>query len=981
MAQNPANPFLSSVNSGEFSPRMEARTDFERYPNAAKQCKNFLLLPEGGITRRPGTRYVAEVKDSSDNTILLPFQYSESDSWVLEVGDLYMRFFRRQAAVAGGTVTAAITNGTFTGNANGWSLSGWSYGSNAISSSTIAGTATQTVTVNDTGTRHLIAFETTGLGTVTLTITDGTTTTTHERAEGYHVVDFTPVANMDLTFTYNGSSLSTTPTHTLDNVSIISGTMELTTPYQNSTEALDDLRLFQAGSSMYILSNVYAPYRLTRYDTYQWSLQKVLWRDGPYLAFNTLESDEELFDVSSFQLIANPFFDNGLVGWTDASSGDGAVFSTANGAELDDGTIAGSGVATLRTSVAHPNSGTSETFVLHSFIVNQDVTLNVGTSAGATDIINGDTLQPGWNLTTITTSTATIHLEYEISGHSGERSAVSAAAIYNQAARLLKVNGTSGSVTLDAIGFTPFSSDDVGRLVRLGFPGYDPGYGIITAYSSTTQVTLQIIRDVPFTSYTEDWSLGAWGGEQGYPTQMGFFNGRLVLANTTEREQTLWFSQSGDIENFRADTYITGILTVSDSDAVVVTLQSKRIDPILWMTELNSLVLGTAGAQWVVDSFGSVITPADVRAKLNSAVPCSDIQPIDVSRAILFMDKSNREMYEIAYSEESNGYVPELVTILADHIFEVSPAHQMQYARRPHSTAWVVRDDGKLATLAYNRQHSILGWSIQTMGGNFGGSNAFVEHCAIIPGFDDASQIIQSGERDEVWVVVKRTIDGNTVRYVEFIEQQFQGPLREDYATEQAWRDAVLAEQEDAFYVDSGLTYDGLSTSTITGLDYLEGETVDVWADGEPQIQQAVSGGSITLNKPASVVQVGLPYDAEYISLKLAAGGRDGTAVNKVKKVNNCGFVLVDSAEFMAATIDQDDVQGRVTHDLRSSDIRPDAYTDLSEKTPLFSGETTITLDSTFSADPRVKVKAGNPGPFTMIGVVPNMLTTDDTQD
>ena len=981
MAQTPTNPFLSSVNSGEFSPRMEARVDFERYPNAAKQCKNFLLLPEGGITRRPGTRYVAEVKDSADNTVLLPFQYSESDAWILEVGDLYMRFFRRQAAVAGGTVTAAVSNGTFTGNATGWSLSGWSYASNQISSSTLAGTATQTVTVNETGVRHLIAFETTGLGTITLNIDDGTTSTDFERAEGYHVVDFTPAANMDLTFTYNGSSLSTDPTHTLDNVSIVSGTMELTTPYQNSTEELDDLRLFQAGSSMYILSNLYAPYRLTRYDTYQWSLQKVLWLDGPYLPFNTLESDEELFDVSSFQLVANPFFDNGLVGWTDASTGDGAVFSTANGAELDDGTSGGSGVSILRTSVAHPNSGSSETFILHSFIVNQNVTLNVGTSAGATNIINGDTLQPGWNVTTITTATATVHIEYTISGHSGERSAVSAAAIYHQSARLLKVSATTGSATLTAVGFTPFSSDDVGRLVRLGHPGYDPGYGIITAYSTTSSVTLQIIRDVSFTSYTEDWSLGAWGGEQGYPTQMGFYNGRLVLANTTKKEQTLWFSQSGDIENFRADTYITGILTVVDSDAIAVTLQSKRINPILWLTELNSLILGTAGAQWVVDAYGSVVAPSDVRAKLNSAVPCSNIQPIDVSRAILFMDKSNREMYEIAYSDESNGYVPELVTILADHIFEVSPAHQMQYARRPHSTAWVVRDDGKVATLAYNRQHSILGWSLQTLGGVFGSSNAVVEHCAIVPGNDDATQTVMSGERDEVWFVVKRTINGNTVRYIEFIEQQFQGPLREDYATEQAWRTAVVSEQKDAFYVDSGLTYDDVSTSTVTGLSHLEGETVDVWADGEAQIQQTVSSGQITLNKPASKVQVGLPYDAEYISLKLAAGGRDGTSVNKVKKVNNCGFVLVDSAEFMAATVDHDDVQGRVTHDLRDSDIRPDAFTDLSDVTPLFTGETTITLDSTFSSDPRVKVKAGNPGPFTLIGVAPNMLATDETQD
>jgi hypothetical protein len=938
-----------------------------------------MLLPEGGLTKRPGTRYVAEVKESADNTIILPFRFSETDNWVLELGDLYMRFFRRQAAVAGGTVTAAVTNGTFTGSATGWSLTNWAYNSNNITSSTTGGTAAQTVTVNETGTRHLVAFEFTGRGTVTLNIDDGTTSTDFKRAEGFHVVDFTPAANMTLTFTNNGSFRTVSPTVTLDNVSIISGTMELTTPYQNSTESLDDLRLFQAGNSMYILSNAYAPYRLTRYDTYQWSLQLVPWLDGPYLAFNLLDSDEELFDISMHQLVQNPFFDNGLVDWTDASSGDAVITSTANGAELDDGTAGGSGLAQLRTSFAHPNSGTSELFVFHIFVVNQAVDFHVGTSAGGTTLIN-TTLNPGWNTLSMSTNTATIHVEFELQQYTGERSAVSTALCYHQDARLLTVSATTGSATLSATGFTPFASTDVGRLIRLSFPGKEPGYGVITAYSSTSSVTLQILGEIGSTDYTEDWSFGAWGGEQGYPNQMGFFNGRLVLANTTEKNQTLWFSQSSNIENFAPDSFLEGLVTVQDNDAITVTLQSKRIDPINWLTELNSLVMGTSGAQWQVDSSGAVVTPSDIRARLNSSVPCSDVQPVEVSRAILFADRSNREIYEIAYSDEALGYVPELVTILADHIL-VSPVHQMQYARRPHSMIWCVRDDGRIATMAYNRQHSILGWSLQILGGSFSGGDAVVEHCAIIPGADDGNQIQNSSERDEVWLIVKRTIDGNTVRYVEFIEQTFVGPLREDYATEQLWRDAMVTAQEDAFYVDSGITYDGVSTSTVTGLDHLEGETVSVWGDGQPQIQQTVASGQITLNIPASVVQVGLPYDAEYMSLKMATGSRDGTAVNKAKRIINCGYVLVDSGEFKSASVDHDDVQGRVTHDLYESDIRPDSYTDLSDVTPLFTGETTITLDATYSADPRVYIKVDDPTPFTMIGLAPNVLGTDETQD
>ena len=82
-----SNPFLSSINSGEFSPRMEARVDFDRYPNAAKMCRNLLLLPQGGMTRRPGTRFVKEVKTSANSTKLFPFEVSEDQSYVIEVGD------------------------------------------------------------------------------------------------------------------------------------------------------------------------------------------------------------------------------------------------------------------------------------------------------------------------------------------------------------------------------------------------------------------------------------------------------------------------------------------------------------------------------------------------------------------------------------------------------------------------------------------------------------------------------------------------------------------------------------------------------------------------------------------------------------------------------------------------------------------------------------------------------------------------------
>ena len=453
---------------------MEARVDFDRYPNAAKMCRNLLLLPQGGIVRRPGSRYVATAKTSADNTVIWPFQYSETDAWIIEGGDQYLRFYRRQAQITVTATSTAVANGTFTGNATSWSLTGFAYASNQISSTVVGNTAIQALTIgaSDQNVLHCLYFRVTGKGTVTLDITSAAAASlgSFTRTEGYHIVEFTPTdGTATLTFTNKGSTTAASPVLALDNVAIVQGAMELVSPYDKTVVDLNTIRTFQAADVMYLLHNSYPTHRVSRYATRTWSLTPVDWGDGPYLDFNLLDTDTEVFDLNAVQLIANPFFENGLVGWTDASSGDGNIIYTANGAELDDGTSGGSGVATLRTSFA--GQGSSVAFVLHTFIVNQDMNIIVGTTAGGAEISASAVLRPGWNHTAFSSAAATIHIEYEILGHTGERSAVAASICYQQNARFMSLSAATGAATLTAVGFTPFVVGDVGRLLRLSYPG------------------------------------------------------------------------------------------------------------------------------------------------------------------------------------------------------------------------------------------------------------------------------------------------------------------------------------------------------------------------------------------------------------------------------------------------------------------------------------------------------------------------------
>jgi hypothetical protein len=978
-----SNAFLESINSGEFSPRMEARVTFERYTNAAKMCRNMLLLPQGGMTRRPGTRFVKEVKTSSLNTVIFPFQFSESDAWVIEAGNLYFRFYRRQARIDIADTSVAIANGTFTGNANSWTLTGSTYASNRVEFDD-GDTAAQTgisVVAADQNQQHVLAFEVDGIGVMRVTIVDdlAATLATRDVTAGYHLVGFTTGASsstIDITFESLGSDSTTGATLYLDNVDILDNEpMEIVTPYL--TADLDELRTFQAADVVFICHQDYQTRRLERHGTYDWSLEKVTFLDGPYMPQNTLNADIEFFDPEAFQLIANPFFENGLQDWTDASSGDGHIFHTSVGAEIDDGTSGGSGVGTLRTSFSGSSDGSD--FVIWTFVVNQSVNFLVGTTAGGNEILTSTVLKPGWNRNQISSTATTIHLEYEITGHSGERSGIGVVLVYGSRARLLDADATTGNVTVTAIGFSPFASTDVGRLLRYGAVGTESGYGIITLYTSSTSVDMQVMSPLPTATCTPDWSFGAFGGEQGHPKCMGFIDGRTVLANTPEAPQSIWLSQAGDLENFQPDSFSEGVLTVEDSDAIAVTLNSKRIDPILWLAEVNDLIMGTAGAQWSVDSIGGTVTPTDIFAKTNSQLPAGDMEVLQVNQALAFMDGTKRELYEMSYSTEESGYIPTLLTIFADHIFK-SPAHMLAYQRRPWSVVWAPREDGRIATMSYNRSHQVLGWSQQILGGDFSSGDAVVEHIAVIPGASDSGQTNDSDERDEVWVVVKRTVNGSTVRYIEFFEGEFLGVLREDYDTNDAWWTAMVTAQKDAFYVDCGITYDSSATTSITGLTHLEGEVVTVLADGKVHPDCTVSSGAITLNYTASKVQVGLPYTSKYLSLKLPTGAQAGTAVNKQKAITGCGVVVLDTGNFSIASVDHDDKNGREIHDLYTFDFRMNPNTSLADAVPVFSGESYKTLDATWSPDPRLYIETDAPLPLTIIGLAPNMEGTDESE-
>ena len=297
-----------------------------------------------------------------------------------------------------------------------------------------------------------------------------------------------------------------------------------------------------------------------------------------------------------------------------------------------------------------------------------------------------------------------------------------------------------------------FLSTDVGRLLQFG-----TGYGKITAVADTLNITITIIEDLGSATASANWSLGSFSDTTGHPSCVTFFEQRLVFAGTTSQPQTIFFSKSGDYENM--DANIGG--TVADDDAIIYTIASNQVNAIRFMTATRTLIIGTAGGEFTVSGGGvdSAVTPTNILIKKQSNHGAANVDAIAVGNATLFLQRAKRKIRELAYNFDVDGYIAPDMTILAEHISE-GGLTQMAYQQEPNQVIYAVRGDGELIGLTYQREQQVTAWHRHIFGGAFGSGKAVCESVAVIP-TDDTEY--------EVYVIVKRTINGATRRFVEYI--------------------------------------------------------------------------------------------------------------------------------------------------------------------------------------------------------------------
>ena len=379
------------------------------------------------------------------------------------------------------------------------------------------------------------------------------------------------------------------------------------------------------------------------------------------------------------------------------------------------------------------------------------------------------------------------------------------------------------------------------------------GHVLITGYTSATQVTGTVKKQLASTEATKDYQFASWSQKNGFPTCAGFFEDRLVFAGSKAEPQTFWASKTGDYYNFGTS------IPALDNDAITATLNGGQMNGIKAIIAFGEMILLTAGGEYKVTGNGKPITGENVLSQAQEYRGISDVMPVTVGSRIVYLQQQGNLIRDLAYSYDVDKYTGDDLNLLAAHLFERHKITSMTYQQTPNSIVWCTREDGVLLGLTYLKEQDVYAWHQHSTA-----HGKFINVCAI-----------SGPQEDELYCVVER--EGN-------------------YYVERMVAREASTEPEDQYFVDSGITVSGnTKTNEVTGLDHLEGLEVAILADGNVQPLQTVTDGKITLKRAYSKIHVGLPIHAEMQTLPLEFNAEDGTFMSRKKRVSALMAMFKDS--------------------------------------------------------------------------------------
>jgi len=572
--------------------------------------------------------------------------------------------------------------------------------------------------------------------------------------------------------------------------------------------------------------------------------------------------------------------------------------------------------------------------------------------------------------------------------------------------------GTGRTLTASAItginSGTGFQTTDVGRLVKLG-----DGWGEITARTSTTVVTWTITVAATG-SGAAVWSLGAWSATTGYPRTVSFFEQRLVFGGSLSYPQTIWASESGLYEEF-------DVGDGSAADAFIYTIAANKVNVIRWLAPSRDLIVGTVGGEFKVGRpAGEPLKPDNVNIAQQTTYGGYTTQPIQIGSEVLFVQRQQRKVRSFAYRFEDDAYQAPDMTLLAEHITDTGIV-DVDYAQEPDSIYWAARTDGTLLGMTYHREEDVVAWHRHI----FGGSNKFIFNGAtgVLDYLNDANfngyititahglstgdevtysagggtKIPELTEGGTYYVFAR---DANTLELADTYAQAVDRTIKRisdgigashslstkakiksitsinETLENQVWiiceRRINDTKRQYIEYLDptlnmdctlSALVNDGLTV--VTGLNHLEGESVQVLVGDAVFPNQTVTGGSISVTLPTSAsfksIEIGLGYTSKIKTMRIESGSQAGTAQARKKRYNE---VVVRLYKSVGLTVNGDQIPFRSSSTPMGQDIAE------------FTGDKRVS-NLGWNRDGQIEIEQTQPLPMTVLGITGTLVTSD----
>lgn len=466
------------------------------------------------------------------------------------------------------------------------------------------------------------------------------------------------------------------------------------------------------------------------------------------------------------------------------------------------------------------------------------------------------------------------------------------------------------------------------------------GIATITAQAGTT-ATATVTTTLPDNvvgsgNASWRWAFGAFSDAAGWPSCVTIWNERLIYAQVNG----LYASVVGDYANFAARND-AGELTADQA------LQYKlpTSDAIQWLAGDRQLLAGTAAKEYALGAVNPqlAVSQTNVNAPVQSFHGSSKVRPVQAGKATLFVQRAGKKLREAGYDLQADRYTaPDLTT---RHPAIGRPRIvQLAFQQEPQPIVWALRADGVLLSFTYSDEQEVRGWSRHVLGGvsDAAGTPAAVESIAVIPSPD--------GGEDDLWLLVRRWVNGAPLRTVERMESFWEEG------------DAVA----DGFFIDCGLSYSGAPVTTLSGLSHLAGETVKLLVDGATHPDLTVSGGgTVTLANgvAGSKIHVGLGFTARLTTMRLEAGSRSGTGQGKIKRITNSIVRVLETLGLYAGP-----AGGRLDAQSRRRPSDP-----MDSAPPAFSGDIKVQMSGGWDRDAQSTYESRDPLPMCILAAIPDV--------